>query len=175
MADTRILDAGQAERTVRRLAFEVVERNRGCDNIVLLGIRDRGALLATRLLSELEKIEGHPIPTYSIDVTACRDDRADAPAEDPVEPIEEEPDLSDRDVILVDDVLFTGRTVRAALDAVIRYGRPRTIQLAVLVDRGHREYPIRADYVGKVIPTKHRERVMVDLDSSTALSVDIVD
>jgi len=110
-----------------------------------------------------------PVPSWALDVTAYRDDR------DPGEPVPgtiEGPDLEDRDVVLVDDVLFTGRTVRAALDAVVRYGRPRSIQLAVLVDRGHREYPIQADYVGRVIPTRHRERVIVGLDDEPCVSIE---
>jgi pyrimidine operon attenuation protein/uracil phosphoribosyltransferase len=169
MVRTRIMDAGQVGRTVRRLAFEVLERNRGVENVVLVGIRERGARLSELLAEVLQRVEMDAVPTWTLDVRAYRDDR------DPAVPIpapSEGPDLADRDVVLVDDVLFTGRTARAALDAVVRFGRPRSIQLAVLVDRGHREYPIQADFVGRAIPTRHTERVVVDLGDDPSVAVE---
>lgn len=163
------MDAEQVSRTARRLAFEILERNRGVDNVILVGIRGRGTQVADLLASVLDRVASASVPVWALDVTGYRDDRdLEAP---PPEAIDG-PDLEDRDVVLVDDVLFTGRTARAALDAVIRNGRPRSIQLAVLVDRGHREYPIQADYVGRTIPTRHRERVVVDLDDGPSVDIE---
>lgn len=169
MSRTRILNDEQVRRTVRRLAYEIVEHNRGVDNVILVGIRERGARLCALLAEVLWAVEQHDVPAMALDVRAFRDDREPG-APEPGRP--EGEDLTDRDVVLVDDVLFTGRTVRAALDALIRMGRPRSIQLAVLVDRGHREYPIQADYVGRTIPTRHRERVSVALDGSMSVEVE---
>jgi pyrimidine operon attenuation protein / uracil phosphoribosyltransferase len=166
--ETRLLDADQVRRTVRRLAYQILERNRGSGNLTILGIRKRGAALGRSITRAIESIEGAAVPCHDLDVSAYRDDRQETEY-----PAPEDIDLSDRDVILVDDVLFTGRTARAALDAVVRFGRPRTIQLTVLVDRGHREYPIQPDFVGRSIPTKHQERVRVVLGSDP--SVDIVE
>lgn len=166
---TRILTGEQVRRTVRRLAYEILEHNRGVENVVVAGIMERGAVLSRHLAQVLDEVVGERVPAFALDVRAFRDDR------EPGEPGPREidgPDLTDRDVVLVDDVLFTGRTVRAALDAIIRFGRPRSIQLAVLVDRGHREYPIQANYIGRVIPTKHRERVVVRLDGDMAVDVE---
>ena len=166
---TRIMEAERVRRTIRRLAYEILERNRGGANLVLLGIRTRGARLAELLAAELSVVEMAAVPCHALDVTAFRDDLPPGSMR-PTEPVC--PDLADRDVILVDDVLFTGRTARAALDAVVRSGRPRTIQLVALVDRGHREYPIQADYVGLTMPTKHRERVVVDLGSDPSVRIE---
>ncbi len=146
----------QIHRTMDRLAYEIIERNRGADNLVVVGIERAGALVSRELVDAMNRIEECNLTASSLDITRFRDD---TPHEERAPDL---PDLEDRDVILVDDVLFTGRTARAAIDAVVRSGRPRSIQLLVLVDRGHREYPIQADYVGKVMPTKHRERVEVD-------------
>ena len=137
--------------------------------MILVGIRERGARVSELIASILERVASTTVPTLALDVSGFRDDReSDAPPPETVDG----PDLEDRDVVLVDDVLFTGRTARAALDAVIRFGRPRSIQLAVLVDRGHREYPIQADYVGRAIPTRHRERVTVDLGEEPSVDVE---
>jgi len=160
----------QAERTLTRIAYEIVERNRGTDNLIVFGIERAGAQLAKSLAAQLARIEGKTIRSHGLDVTEFRDDVGDGQSGSS-EPVTTGPDVTDRDVILVDDVLFTGRTVRAALDAVVRFGRPRSIQLMVLIDRGHREYPIQPDYVGKVIPTKHVERVLVEVGDEIAVQV----
>lgn len=166
----RIMSPLQVQRTLTRLAYEIVERNRGADNLVVFGIKRAGAELAKSLTAHLARIEGTPIRSHELEVTAFRDDVVDG-KNVCSEHVADAPDVDDRDVILVDDVLFTGRTVRAALDAVVRFGRPRSIQLMVLIDRGHREYPIQADYVGKEIPTKHMERVVVELGDEIAVQV----
>jgi pyrimidine operon attenuation protein/uracil phosphoribosyltransferase len=156
-----VLDAADVGRAVTRIAHEIVERNHGADQIVLIGIPTRGVTLARRLVERIAAVEGTTVPSGSVDVTLYRDDlrlRGVRPLEETDLP----PDgIDGRVVVLVDDVLFSGRTVRAALDALSEFGRPRAVQLAVLVDRGHRELPIRADYVGKNIPTSLRETVHV--------------
>jgi pyrimidine operon attenuation protein / uracil phosphoribosyltransferase len=144
-----------------RLAYEIVERNRGGENITMFGIRRRGVGLARSLGDAVGDIEGRAPELHALDVTAFRDDLAENP---PVLSIDPPPTVEGRNVVIVDDVLFTGRTVRAGIDAVLYYGRPATIQLAVLIDRGHREYPIRPDYVGRTIPTKHGERIVVEIE-----------
>ena len=156
MPELEILSPDRVERMITRLAYQVVERNRGTSNLVVLGIQRRGKAVAERLAAAISAI-GDPVEALPIDVSAFRDDVDRAPASAPTESL----DLGGRDVVLVDDVLFTGRTVRAALDTIVGMGRPSSIQLVVLVDRGHREYPIQPDFVGRVIPTKHRERVEV--------------
>lgn len=158
MSRTQILPPARVRRMVTRLAYEVRERNRGADSLLLFGLKTRGRALASMLAEALEEVEGHPVPVHSLDLTGFRDDSDAVPL-----PLDG-PDASGRDVVIVDDVLFTGRTARAALDAVVSHGRPRSIQLAVLVDRGHREVPVQPDFVGRRIPTKHRERVVVDID-----------
>ncbi len=157
---TLLFSSRQVERMLDRMAYEVVERNRGGEQLVVLGIPRKGALLAEALWKLLEEAAGRSFPRHVLDVTPYRDDR---PLPPPAGSAEDVPRLSlaGKDVLLVDDVLFTGRTVRAALDAVVRYGRPRSIQLAVLVDRGHREYPICPDYVGRKVPTKYSEHIEV--------------
>ena len=167
---TIILSPERTRRTLLRLACEVVERNRGVDRLVILGIRDRGVLVAERLAAEIAEIAGAPIPLFGLDVSGFRDDLPDD-AERRVPAVADDVDVTDRDVLLVDDVLFTGRTARAALDAVVQLGRPRTIQFVALVDRGHREYPIQPDYVGRLIQTKHRERVEVATDGTFTVTV----
>lgn len=155
------MSPARVQRTLRRLAYEIVERNRGAEAIDLFGIRESGVPLARTLADEVNDIEGTDLAAYSLDVTPFRDDRPDL---DPPETPPHDVDATDRDVVLVDDVLFTGRTARAALDAVLQYGRPRSIQLVVLIDRGHREYPIQPDCTGRLLQTKHREDVVVDTD-----------
>jgi pyrimidine operon attenuation protein/uracil phosphoribosyltransferase len=154
-----VMDAADVRRAVTRVAHEIVERNKGAAEVVLVGIRTRGAWIAQRLAAEIEGIEGAVPATGSLDVTLYRDDLARTGPRS-VERTDV-PDLDGKVVVLVDDVFYTGRTVRAALDAVADLGRPRAIQLAVLVDRGHRELPMRADFVGKNLPTGGLERVMV--------------
>ncbi len=168
MSRTQIMSPGRVAQTLRRLAYEVVERNRGAADVELFGIRTRGTALAHALSTQITQVVNRPFEVHELDVSAFRDD-LERPAPRP-EP--RGPDITDRDVILVDDVLFTGRTVRAALDAIIQYGRPRSIQLVVLIDRGHREYPIQPDYVGRTIPTKHRERVVVEVGAAPAVFVE---
>ncbi|GGU69245.1 bifunctional protein PyrR [Streptomyces albospinus] len=158
-----VLEGPDIARMLTRIAHEIVERAKGADDVVLLGIPTRGVFLARRLAAKLEEITGRAIPVGSLDITMYRDDlrlgpaRALARTDIPADGIE------GRVVLLVDDVLFSGRTIRAALDALGDIGRPRAVQLAVLVDRGHRELPIRADYVGKNLPTSLRETVKVQL------------
>ncbi|HLT46482.1 MAG TPA: bifunctional pyr operon transcriptional regulator/uracil phosphoribosyltransferase PyrR [Rubricoccaceae bacterium] len=166
MARVLLLSPARVRRTVVRLAYEVVEQNRGGENLLVFGIANRGVRLAERLAEALAEVEGSPFPVHALDVTPFRDDRPDV--ERP-QPPDGAPQVDDRDVLLVDDVLFTGRTARAAIDAVLQHGRPRTIQLAVLIDRGHREFPIQPDYVGRVIPTKYGERVVVEVDGAPAV------
>jgi pyrimidine operon attenuation protein/uracil phosphoribosyltransferase len=159
-----VLDASDINRALTRIAHEILERNRGADPVVLLGIPRRGVPLARRISARIQAVEGQSVPTGSLDVTMYRDDiglkpprgleHTDIPADG----------VEGKVVVLVDDVLFSGRTIRAALDALGDLGRPRAVQLAVLVDRGHRELPIRADYVGKNLPTSLVERVTVHLD-----------
>jgi pyrimidine operon attenuation protein/uracil phosphoribosyltransferase len=159
-----VLEGPDIHRALIRIAHEILERTRGAEDIVLLGIPTRGVTLAARLASHIEQFEGAEVPQGSLDVTMYRDDLRLRPAR-ALGATRLPPDgIDDRTVVLVDDVLFSGRTVRAALDALNDLGRPRAVQLAALVDRGHRELPIRADYVGKNLPTAKSETVKVYLD-----------
>ncbi|MFD9375931.1 bifunctional pyr operon transcriptional regulator/uracil phosphoribosyltransferase PyrR [Streptomyces sp. NPDC059999] len=158
-----VLDAQDIARVLTRIAHEIVERAKGADDVVLLGIPTRGVYLARRLAAKLEEITGTKIPVGSLDITMYRDDLRLKPARAIGRTEIPGDDIDGRLVVLVDDVLFSGRTIRAALDALGAIGRPRAVQLAVLVDRGHRELPIRADYVGKNLPTSLRETVKVQL------------
>ena len=157
-----VMDAGDIERAIRRIAHEVLEHNRGSDGIVLLGIQTRGVPLAERLAGVLEEIEGEPVAWGSLDIGMYRDDLDRRPKR-PLGATDVPVALGGMTVVLVDDVLYTGRTIRAALDALADLGRPNRVQLAALVDRGHRELPIRPDYVGKNVPTSRDERVTVSL------------
>ena len=160
---SRLLDAETMRRALARIAHEILERHHGLSQLAFVGIRTRGVVLAKRLAEAIEAIEKSPVPVGALDITLYRDDLSRI-APNPVLHATEIPfDITDLKLILVDDVLFTGRTVRAALDALIDLGRPTSIQLAVLIDRGHRELPIRADYVGKNLPTNLKERVEVRL------------
>lgn len=158
----RVMDTGDVDRAIRRIAHEIFEKNRGSDDLVLLGIQTRGVPLAERLARALQEIEGSEVAAGSLDIGLYRDDLDQRPKTElgstnvPVA-------IDGRTVILVDDVLYTGRTIRAALDALADIGRPSRVQLAVLVDRGHRELPIRPDYIGKNVPTSRGERVSVRL------------
>ncbi|OKK15164.1 uracil phosphoribosyltransferase [Streptomyces sp. CB00455] len=158
-----VLEAQDIARVLTRIAHEIVERAKGADDVVLLGIPTRGVYLARRLAAKLEDITGAKVPVGSLDITMYRDDLRLKPARAIGRTEIPGDDLDGRLVVLVDDVLFSGRTIRAALDALGDLGRPRAVQLAVLVDRGHRELPIRADYVGKNLPTSLRETVKVQL------------
>ncbi|WP_052850826.1 bifunctional pyr operon transcriptional regulator/uracil phosphoribosyltransferase PyrR [Streptomyces avicenniae] len=160
-APRSVLEAPDIARALTRIAHEIVERAKGADDVVLLGIPTRGVFLARRLAARLREITGHPVPVGSLDITMYRDDLRMRPARALARTEIPGDGIDGRLVILLDDVLFSGRTIRAALDALNDIGRPRAVQLAVLVDRGHRELPIRADYVGKNIPTSQRETVRV--------------
>ncbi|WP_211655835.1 bifunctional pyr operon transcriptional regulator/uracil phosphoribosyltransferase PyrR [Planococcus alpniumensis] len=163
-----ILDDKAIGRAITRIAHEIIERNKGIDGCILVGIKTRGAFIAKRLAEKIEQIEGKPILTGVLDITLYRDDLSQKnPGQEPlVQQVDIEHSIKDQKVILVDDVLYTGRTVRAAMDAVMDLGRPSQIQLAVLIDRGHRELPIRSDYVGKNIPTSSEERIVVEMTES---------
>ena len=158
---SEIMDEAAVRRSMTRITHEIIEKNSGVSDLVLLGIHRRGMPLATMLKENISRFEGKEVPVGSIDISLYRDDLtelSDAPAEGKSEiPC----DITGKTVILVDDVIYTGRTVRAAIEAVFHYGRPKNIQLAVLIDRGHRELPVRPDYVGKNIPTSHTEVVSV--------------
>jgi pyrimidine operon attenuation protein/uracil phosphoribosyltransferase len=157
----QVLDDTGIDRALTRIAHEIVERTGGVRELALVGLRTRGVLLARRIAARLQAIEGQPVPVGTLDITLYRDDLG-RKGEAPVLRGTDIPfPVTDRTIVLVDDVLYTGRTVRAALDALIDLGRPRMIQLAVLIDRGHRELPIRPDYVGKNLPTARREAVQV--------------
>src|SRR3990172_5973370 len=157
----QILDQAGIQRAVTRIAHEIVERNKGTHDLVLIGLRGRGVDLARRIAQELKIIDGADIPVGTLDVTLYRDDLGRVGLQPVVRKTEISFSINEKRVVLVDDVLYTGWTIRAALDSLIDLGRPRLIQLAVLVDRGHRELPIRADYVGKNVPTSRQEQVQV--------------
>ena len=160
---TLLMDGDAIRRALIRVAHEIVEKNKGGSDLVLVGIRTRGVPLAERLASEIQKIEATPLTFGVLDITLYRDDLSRLGYQPLVKETKIPGDINGKNVILVDDVLYTGRTIRAALDAIMDIGRPQTIQLAVLIDRGHRELPIRADYVGKNVPTSNRETVSVQL------------
>ena len=160
-----VLDADRMARSLARIAHEILERNRGLDEIAFAGIRTRGVPLARRIAKFIQDISGHEVPTGALDITLYRDDLMRTPVgpQPLVRKTEINFSIDDKRILLVDDVLYTGRTIRAALDALIDFGRPREIQLVVLVDRGHRELPIKADYVGKNLPTSAAQSVQVHL------------
>jgi pyrimidine operon attenuation protein/uracil phosphoribosyltransferase len=160
-----LMDGERMSRTLTRIAHEIVERNRGVGDIALVGVRTRGVPMAKRLAVILREVTGHEVATGALDITLYRDDLMKAVVgPQPIVRRTEIPfSIDGRHIVLVDDVLYTGRTIRAALDALIDFGRPSTIQLVVMVDRGHRELPIKADYVGKNVPTSRRESVQVRL------------
>jgi len=169
-----VLDAKTIQRALVRIAHEIVEKNKGAENMAIIGIQNRGAYLAERVAKLIEQIEGVEIPLGLMDITLYRDDVQTKLEQPLVQKTDILFDVVDKTIILVDDVLYTGRTVRAALDQIIDFGRPRSIQFAVLVDRGHRELPIRADYVGKNLPTAKDDRVKVkikEVDGEDSVSV----
>ncbi|AFS78701.1 pyrimidine operon regulatory protein/uracil phosphoribosyltransferase PyrR [Gottschalkia acidurici 9a] len=157
---TIIMDENAISRAITRLAHEIIERNKGTEDLVLVGIRTRGIPFANKLADRISQIEGIQIPVLTLDITLYRDDLTEV-SDTPILNEEFDHDITNKTVILVDDVLYTGRTVRAALDALVDKGRPKKVQLAVLIDRGHREFPIRPDFVGKNVPTSVEEIVNV--------------
>jgi pyrimidine operon attenuation protein / uracil phosphoribosyltransferase len=172
-----VMDADRMSRTLTRIAHEIVERNRGLDRLALVGVRTRGVPIATRLAARLREITGQEVPVGALDITLYRDDLMLNPVGP--QPLVRSTDIpfsiDNRVIVLVDDVLYTGRTVRAALDELIDFGRPKAIQLVVMVDRGHRELPIKADYVGKNLPTSHTESVSVRLQETDGCDEVIID
>lgn len=164
-----VMDADGIERSLTRIAHQVLEKNKGADNIAVVGIVTRGDLLASRLAAKIEEIEGVRVPLGRLDISFYRDDFATYLSPEVLD-TDILFDIDGLDIVLVDDVLYTGRTIRAALDALMDIGRPRTVQLAVLIDRGHRELPIRADYVGKNVPSAADENVRVFLEETDGRS-----
>jgi len=161
-----VLSADEIRRAVRRIAHEIIERNQGLEGVVLVGMRTRGVPIALRLAEAIQEFEGGTAPVGALDIGLYRDDIASQELRSRLQPTDMPTDIEGRRVVLVDDVLYTGRSIRAAMDALADFGRPASIQLAVLVDRGHRELPIRADYVGKNIPTALQEDVQVLLEET---------
>ncbi len=168
---SRLMDADGMRRALMRISHEIIERNNGVEDVRLVGIRSRGVPLARQLAENIRRVEGTEVPVGELDITHYRDDLTELPAPR----VHKEAlgvDVTGRRIVLVDDVIYTGRTVRAAIEAVFALGRPRQIQLAVLIDRGHRELPIRADFVGKNVPTSHTELIQVcveELDGNAAV------
>ncbi|MBE6602268.1 MAG: bifunctional pyr operon transcriptional regulator/uracil phosphoribosyltransferase PyrR [Ruminococcaceae bacterium] len=160
----QIMDATAVSRAMARITHEIIERNRGVGEICLLGVKRRGVPLAEMLAQNIERFEGVRVPVGTLDITKHRDDLTEEEKSETVAECHFPCDIRDKTVIIVDDVMYTGRTARAALEAVFSFARPQAVQLAVLVDRGHRELPMRADYVGKNVPTSHSETVNVRLD-----------
>lgn len=163
---TVLMDGAGIKRALTRIAHEILERNKGVSDIVLIGIRSGGAFLADGIARQISVIEGGDVPVGAVDITLYRDDCSGHLPHHPVGKTEIPFSLEAKKVILVDDVLYTGRTIRAAMDALMDFGRPQSIQLAVLVDRGHRELPIRADFVGRNVPTSQKENVQVVFDQA---------
>lgn len=169
-----LLDETAIKRTLTRVAHEIIEKNKGIDNIILIGIKRRGVPIAERISLLIEQFEGIKVPVASVDITLYRDDLISLNEQPILNNSDLGIDVKGKKIVLVDDVLYTGRTVRAAIDAIIDKGRPQMIQLAVLVDRGHRELPIRADYVGKNIPTSGKEMISVklcEIDGEDSVSI----
>jgi len=158
-----VMDAEAIDRSLTRISYEILERNKGTDDLVVIGIRTGGACLARRLQEKIEKIEGSEVPVGILDITLYRDDLMTGTKKPKLRKTDIPFSLDKKKVILIDDVLFTGRTIRAAMDALIDFGRPRLIQLAVLIDRGHRELPIRADFIGESLPSALWDKVDVKL------------
>ena len=163
-----VMDAEGIERSLTRDAYQILEKNKGVEDLVLIGIQKGGVLLAERLGRKISAIEGVPIPVGKLDITLYRDDIMKSGKQHEIGKTDIPFSLNGKKVVIVDDVLFTGRTIRAAMDALMDFGRPTLIQLAVLIDRGHREIPIRADFVGKNLPSSHSEEVLVKLSKRKA-------
>jgi pyrimidine operon attenuation protein/uracil phosphoribosyltransferase len=169
MSEKPLMSSEEIARALVRIAHEVVEKNRGARDIVLVGVRTRGVPLAQRLAAIIRDFEGIAVPVGALDIGLHRDDISYQESKPAVQSTDIPTDITDKQVILVDDVLYTGRSIRAAMDALVDLGRPRTIQLAVLVDRGHRELPIRADYVGRNIPSSRDEKIQVQVEEIDAI------
>lgn len=172
----KIIDAAGMKRALMRMSYEIVERNKGTQDLALVGIKTRGLFVAQRLARNLKRIENADVPALALDISNYRDDLPDAQKKQMIRDQQLDYDITGKTVILVDDVLYTGRTIRAALDALMDQGRPARISLAILVDRGHRELPIRPDFIGKNLPTSAQEEVkveMTEIDSCDA--VDLVE
>lgn len=163
MQAKEVVDQVTMKRALTRITYEIIERNQTIQDVVLIGIKTRGIYIASRVADRLKQLEGIEVPVGELDITLYRDDKKETPAEAELHSSDIPVSLEGKEVILIDDVLYTGRTIRAAMDAVMDYGRPRKISLAVLVDRGHRELPIRADYVGKNIPTAKTKEILVEM------------
>ena len=175
MQKAQIMDEKAIGRAITRISHEIIEKNKGIENVVLIRIKTRGVPVATRIANKIEAIEGQRVDAGEMDITLYRDDLSKKQIDPVVNSTKIDFDITDKTVILVDDVLYTGRTVRSALDALMDIGRPKAIQLAVLVDRGHRELPIRADYVGKNVPTSRNEIISVKLmecDKEDSVSIE---
>ncbi|MCE4964459.1 bifunctional pyr operon transcriptional regulator/uracil phosphoribosyltransferase PyrR [Staphylococcus haemolyticus] len=175
MSERIIMDEAAIQRTVTRMAHEILEYNKGTENLVLLGIKTRGEFLARRIQDKINQIEQKTVPTGTIDITHFRDDIEIANKQITQDAIEIDAEINDKVVVIIDDVLYTGRTVRASLDAILLHSRPIKIGLAALVDRGHRELPIRADFVGKNIPTSKEESVLVYLNEKDSQNAVIIE
>lgn len=174
MSEAVLLSADEMRRAIVRISHEIVEQNQGCHDLMLVGMRTRGVPLAQRLASAIREFEGEDVAVGALDVGLYRDDLPARGTRLEIKPTELPEDVADKRVVLVDDVLYTGRSIRAALDALIDYGRPQRIQLAVLVDRGHRELPIRADFVGKNIPTSRQDAVRVQFEETDGIDQVVV-
>ncbi len=175
MSEKVLLTPGEISRSLTRIAHEIIERNEGVQDVIMAGMRTRGVPLARRLVSIINKLENFNIPLVELDFQYYRDDIYNTPV--PIPKIKETNipvDITGKIVVLVDDVLFTGRSIRAAMDALVHIGRPKCVQLAVLIDRGHREFPIKADYVGKNIPSSINERIQVELTETDDLDAVII-
>ena len=164
MSSSILMSSDDVRRAIVRIAHEIVEQNQGCRELMLVGMRTRGVPIAQRLAASIREFEGEEVPVGALDIGLYRDDLPARGTRVEIKPSELPQDIDDKRVVLVDDVLYTGRSIRAALDALIDYGRPQRIQLAVLVDRGHRELPIRADFVGKNVPTSRKDEVVGQLE-----------
>ncbi|MGA7614807.1 MAG: bifunctional pyr operon transcriptional regulator/uracil phosphoribosyltransferase PyrR [Thermoanaerobaculia bacterium] len=162
----RILDGARMRRAISRMAIEIVERNRGTEELIITGIRSRGVPIAERIVRHIKDAEGVEVPLGILDITLYRDDLTTIAPQPVVKPTKFPQPIDEKIVVLVDDVLYTGRTVRAALDALIDFGRPKAVQLAVLIDRGHRELPIHGDFIGKTVPTDRTEVIKVKLEET---------
>ncbi|WP_430604508.1 bifunctional protein pyrR [Enterococcus sp. DIV1368b] len=163
MQAKEVVDQVTMKRALTRITYEIIERNQSIEEIVLIGIKTRGIYIAARIAERLKQLENIEVPVGELDITLYRDDKKEIAQEPELHSSDIPVSLEGKEVILIDDVLYTGRTIRAAMDAVMDFGRPRKISLAVLVDRGHRELPIRADYVGKNIPTAKKEEILVEM------------
>jgi pyrimidine operon attenuation protein/uracil phosphoribosyltransferase len=164
MSDRTLMTPKDMQRALVRVAHEIVERNKGARQLILVGMQTRGVPIAKRLAATIQKLEGINVPVGSLDISLYRDDLSSLSLKPTVHRTDIPVDVTDKQIVLVDDVFYTGRSIRAAMDALIDLGRPQSIQLAVLVDRGHRELPIRADYVGKNIPTSKNEEIKVEIE-----------